>query len=263
MEANTIYNMDCLDGLKLVESESIDMVMTSPPYDNLRDYNGYTFDFENIAKELVRVLKKGGVIVWVVGDQVINGSESGTSFKQALYFKELGLNIHDTMIWEKETFTFPDNTRYRQIFEFMFVFSKGKPKTFIPIKDKLNKYAGCVVSGTSRNIDGKTFRKSNEGNIIKTNGVRNNIWKLNTNKKNTIGHPATFPEELASDHINTWSNEKDLILDPFMGSGTTAKVCLETGRYFIGFEISKEYCDMANKRIKHLKEQISIFDLGA
>lgn len=259
IELNKIHNMDCLQGLKLLDDESIDLVVTSPPYDNLRTYNGYSFDFENIAKELYRVMKQGGVIVWVVGDQVINGSESGTSFKQALYFKEVGFNLHDTMIWEKESFTFPDNTRYRQIFEYMFVVSKGKPKTFNPIRDKINKWSGSVVHGTSRNIDGTTFRKSNEGAIVKKYGMRNNIWKLTEVKTNTTNHPAPFPEELVKDHIITWSNKGDTVLDIFMGSGTTAKMAIVNDRKFIGFEISKEYCDIANKRISGLYPQLSLF----
>ena len=260
LELNKIYNMDCLDGLKLLDDNSIDLTVTSPPYDNLRTYNGYSFDFENIAKQLYRVTKQGGVVVWIVGDQTINGSESGTSFKQALYFKECGFNLHDTMIWEKDSFTFPDEVRYRQIFEYMFIFSKGYMKTFNPIKDKKNKWSGHAVHGTSRNVDGSMFRKSNTGNITAEYGVRNNIWKLNGEKQNQFDHPAPFPEELVNDHIISWSNKGDVVMDIFMGSGTTAKMAITNDRKWIGFEISSEYCEMVEKRINGIYPQLSIFD---
>ena len=249
MRKNNIYNMDCVEGMKLLDSESIDMVITSPPYDNLRTYNGFEFNFEDTAKELYRVIKQGGVIVWIVGDQTKNGSESGTSFRQALYFKELGLNLHDTMIWEKNSSTFPANknsVRYTQIFEYMFIFSKGKPKANL-IEDKKNKWVG------HKDFGGKLK------NAVPEHSVRNNIWKITTSFNDNTGHPAVFPEKLVSDHIVSWSNENDLILDPFMGSGTTAKMCLLLNRDFIGFEISKEYCNIANKRIDVLQRQQKLF----
>lgn len=249
---NEIYNMDCLEGLRLLDDNSIDLTITSPPYDNLRKYNGYSFDFENIAKELFRVTKEGGVIVWVVSDETVNGSESGTSFKQALYFKEIGFNIHDTMIWEKQTFTSTGSlkTRYAQVFEYMFILSKGKPKTFNPIKDRQNKTYGRKKYGTVRQINGSVKKISSIGTPIKEFGQRFNVWKINTevSNKNRI-HPAMFPEELANDHIISWSNENDVVMDIFMGSGTTAKMALLNNRKFIGFEISKEYCDIAYNRI--------------
>ncbi|MDD2519122.1 MAG: site-specific DNA-methyltransferase [Bacilli bacterium] len=243
---NEIYNMDCLEGLRLLDDECIDLVVTSPPYDNLRDYNGYSFDFENIAKELYRVIKDGGVVVWVVNDQTVNGSESGTSFRQALYFKEIGFNLHDTMIYEKNSSTYPsnkDSVRYSQIFEFMFVISKGQPKTINLICDKKNKWSG------HKDFSGK-LKKS-----VPDYSPRNNCWKYTTSFNDKTGHPAVFPEKLAEDHIISWSNKKDVVLDIFMGSGTTAKMALINDRQFIGFEISKEYCDIANKRIDYYKRQ--------
>jgi len=251
LELNKIYNMDCVEGMKLLDSESIDLVVTSPPYDNLRAYNGYTFDFEGVANELWRVVKQGGVVVWVVADETINGSESGTSFKQALYFKEIGFNIHDTMIYEKNSSSFPSNKlsiRYTQIYEFMFVFSKGKPNTTNLIIDKRNIWAG------SKDFSGKIK------NEVPDFSPRNNIWKYTTSFNDETNHPAVFPEQLASDHILSWSNEKDVVLDPFMGSGTTAKMALINRRNFIGFEISAEYCEIANDRINYYLNQTSIFD---
>lgn len=241
---------DCLKLMKQIPDKSIDLTVTSPPYDNLRTYNGYTFDFENIAKELYRITKEGGVVVWIVNDAVINGSESGTSFKQALYFKKCGFNIHDTMIWAKDSFSFPDKTRYGQAFEYMFIFSKGKPKIVNKIIDRKNKWAGTSVHGTSRNKDGTTFRKSNHNkNNVKEYGERFNIWKMPGEKANKTGHPAVFPLQLAEDHIKSWSNENAIVLDPFLGSGTTAIAADKTNRHYIGFEISEKYFDIACKRL--------------
>jgi DNA modification methylase len=245
---------DCLEVMKSIEDKSIDLTVTSPPYDNLRDYNGYSFDFENIAKELYRVTKDGGVVVWVVGDATINGSETGTSFKQALYFKDIGFNLHDTMIWKKPNFANPSSNRYHQTFEYMFILSKNKPNTFNSIKDRKNIYCGSLGSvgkNTSTQIDGT--KKIRERKVISEFGQRHNVWEINTsgqeNMGKTINHPATFPEKLVFDHIISWSNEGDVVLDCFLGSGTTGKVAKQLNRQFIGIEISSEYLEIAKKRI--------------
>ena len=248
MELNKIYNEDCLIGLKKIKDNSIDLTVTSPPYDNLRKYDGFEWDFKGIANELYRVTKDGGVVVWIVGDATVNGSESGSSFQQAIYFKELGFNIHDTMIYEKVGLAFPDSNRYYQMFEYMFVFSKGKPKTFNPIKDRQNVSAGRDVNGKDRKNDGSFKERSGKGNIIQKYGTRFNVWRV-PNQKRGINHPAPFPEKLAKDHILSWSNEGDIVLDPFIGSGTTAKAAKDIGRKFIGFEISPRYYEIAKQRI--------------
>jgi site-specific DNA-methyltransferase (adenine-specific) len=243
---------NCLEVMKSLPSQSIDLTVTSPPYDNLRTYNGYSFDFEGIAKELYRVTKDGGVVVWVVGDATINGSETGTSFKQALYFKEIGFNLHDTMIWNKGTFTAVGalTSRYAPVFEYMFVLSKGQPKTFNPIKDRQNKTFGRTKHGTFRQEDGTTKPLSSVGKPIAEYGQRFNIWDFSAEKSNLNRlHPAMFPESLAHDHIVSWSNEGDTVLDCFLGSGTTGKVAKQLNRKFIGIEISKEYLDVSKKRI--------------
>jgi len=252
---DTILQGDAKDILKQFPNDSIDLTVTSPPYDNLREYNSYIFDFETIAKELYRVTKKGGVVVWVVGDATINGSETGTSFKQALYFKDIGFNLHDTMIYEKNNFSNPSSNRYHQIFEYMFVLSKGKPKTFNPIKDKVNKYAGETSWGknTVRQKDGTL--KERDKKIISEIGMRNNIWKFNVGKgfsaKDDLSfkHPAIFPEKLAEDHIRSWSNEGDIVLDPMCGSRTTCKMAKKLNRHYIGIDISDKYCDLARLRV--------------
>lgn len=257
---NQIYQGDCLELMKFIDDNSIDLTVTSPPYDNLRTYNGFTFDFESITKELFRITKKGGIVVWVVGDATINGSETGTSFKQALYFKEIGFNLHDTMIYQKNAMPFPEQTRYIQCFEYMFVFSKGKPITHNLIKEKTNGYKRS--SSSQRNKDGTTSKLKYE--MGKEYRNKWNVWLYevgfgkSTLDKIAYNHPATFPEKLAEDHILSWSNEGDIVLDPMSGSGTTCKMALKNNRNFIGFEISQEYCDMANKRIKDYQSQLQM-----
>jgi site-specific DNA-methyltransferase (adenine-specific) len=251
---------DCLEVMKTFKNECIDLTVTSPPYDNLRTYNGYTFDFEGIAKELYRITKDGGVVVWIVGDATINGSETGTSFKQALYFKEIGFNLHDTMIYEKDGIAFPDKNRYQQSFEYMFVLSKGKPKSLNLIADKKNVSFGRKVTGTVRNPDGSTQKMACFGQDIKEFGIRWNIWKFATNKGNVKEkHPAMFPEQLAHDHIISWSNEGDTVLDCFLGSGTTGKMAKQLNRNFIGIEISEDYLIIAKNRIENHQPQQKLF----
>ena len=254
---NTVIQGDCLEVMKDIPDKSIDLTVTSPPYDNLRSYNGYSFDFKGIAKELYRVTKQGGVVVWVVGDATIKGSETCTSFKQALYFKEIGFNLHDTMIYRKNSLTFPDTNRYYQCFEYMFIISKGKPKTVNLLKDKVNKQANKVITGNYRDINGslKEMSGSKKQKSIKPQGVRWNIWDYNTGWQHSYtedflrGHPAIFPFKLAEDHILSWSNEGDTILDPMAGSGTTLIMAKKNNRNYIGIEISQEYIDIINKRL--------------
>ena len=244
--------MDCVEGLKLLKPNSVDLTVTSPPYDNLRKYNGYCFDFESVAKELHRVTKLGGVVVWVVGDATVKGSETGTSFRQALYFKECGFNLHDTMIYKKTNPIPQNHNRYEQCFEYMFVFSKGKPNTFNPIKVP-TKNAGKTFDWGNRKtlMDKNQCRRHRESELIEVASTKNkiNIFEYSIGGGKT-GHPAVFPEQLANDHIITWSNEGDIVLDPFSGSGTTHKMALLNNRRFIGFEISQEYIDIERKRLE-------------
>ena len=250
-----IYNGDCLEILRLFEDNSFDMVLTSPPYDNLRTYDGITWGdtiWKPTIEQIFRVIKPGGVVVWVVADATINGSETGTSFKQALWAKDCGFNLHDTMIWKKQTFTDTGSikVRYPNVFEYMFVWSKGKPKTFNPIKDRKTK-GTWKKSGTVRQIDGTTKPKSSLGKIYSDKLARRfNVWDINTEASNLKRkHPAQFPEQLAEDHITSWSNVGDVILDPFMGSGTTLVVAKRLGRKAVGIELSEKYCEIAQERI--------------
>lgn len=259
MEIDKIYNEDCIETMKRMPDNFIDLTVTSPPYDNLRKYNGFCFDFENVAKQLYRVTKEGGVVVWVVNDATVNGSETGTSFKQALYFMECGFNLHDTMIWVKDGGgAVGSNLAYTQNFEYMFVFSKGRPKTTNLIKDKKS----LTYSGKPEKV--KECRGHAERGVVKLTRLeyskRNNWWLLVPGKEEgSEFHPAVFPEKLAADHIRSWSNEGDLVYDCFMGSGTTAKMALTLNRHYIGSEISEEYCKIIDKRLLPLKTQYKLF----
>lgn len=257
IELNKTNCIDCLEGMKNLPNDYIDLTVTSPPYDNLRSYNGYGFNFEGIAEELYRVTKHGGTVVWVVGDKVDKGSKTLTCFKQALYFKEIGFNIFDIIIYEKTSPSPPHKGRYFNSFEYMFILTKGKPKTVNLLKDRPNKCAGSS-SGviTRREKDGSLTTK--KAIKIKEYGTRNNIWKYdvgnNKSSKDKIAfkHPAIFPEKLAQDHILSWSNEGDLVMDIFAGSGTTRKMCKLNNRNYIGFEISDEYVCIDNERNKDI-----------
>lgn len=251
MKLNTIIQGDCLEVMKEFEDECIDLTVTSPPYDNLREYKGYFFNFEGIAKQLYRVTKTGGVLVWVVGDATVDGSETGTSFRQALYFKEIGFNLHDTMIYRKINYIPLTHNRYEQEFEYMFILSKGKPKTFNPIK-KINKLAGQIYNvKRPRDYDGHSIRH-NTNRELKYNefSIKGNIFEYMAGvQQDKTNHPATFPEKLAKEQILSWSNKGDMVLDPMCGSGTTLKAAHILGRNFIGIEISPEYCKIAEQRL--------------
>ena len=250
---NQIICGDNVATMQTFPDDCIDLVVTSPPYDNLRTYGGHSWDFEGVAQQLWRIIKPGGVVVWVVNDATIDGSETGTSFRQALRFKEIGFKLHDTMIWDKGAFTGVGSTavRYGPSTEFMFVFVKGKIKTFNPILDRKNIHVGCDARASSvREVDGSMRLQRSLGTEIQEYGIRFNVWKINPEMSNTNRfHPGQFPEALARDHILSWSNEGDIVLDPFSGSGTTAKMAKLNGRRWIGIEVNPEYCEIAEKRL--------------
>lgn len=277
MEINKIYNENCLDTMSRMPDNFIDLTVTSPPYDDLRTYKGFKLPLEEIAKELYRVTKQGGIVVWVVNDKTVNYCETLTSFKTAILFVEkVGFNLHDTMIYKRQA-AFPDVVRYYQEFEYMFVFSKGKPKSINLLRQnksestiKRNK-SGVHNSRHERQQNGeikkgdlKSIERVNNAKLDDTR-VKSNIWEIatgsqkSTKDKIAFGHPAIFPEQLANDHIISWSNEGDLVYDCFMGSGTTAKMAILNNRKWIGSEMSAEYCDIANKRLEPYLLQQTIF----
>lgn len=269
MELNKNILGNAVNILKDFENECIDLVVTSPPYDAQREYNklinnktvfrgGYSFPFEEMADELYRVLKIGGVIVWVVNDQVKNGGETGTSFKMALYFKSIGFTLYDTMIYHKSGAPFPETGRYSQVFEYMFILSKGKPKTVNILKDRKSRWAGSKTfsNPTMRNKDGSL--KIGKQFSVAEYGSRYNVWYILNGKGFTTKDeyayetPAMFPESLAEDHILSWSNEGDIVLDPMCGAATTGKMALLNNRKYIGIEINEKYLEIANRRISNI-----------
>ncbi len=250
-ELNDIYNVDCIEGMQGLDENSIDFVVTSPPYDNLRDYKGYDFDFEKTAKNLYRIMKPNGVVVWVVGDKIINGNKTLTSFRQCLYFQEIGFKVHDVMIYKKKNTPFMRSNAYTNSFEFMFVLAKGKVVTFNPLKTKTAR-SGEEMLVCNKKSDG--VNKKVKGCLNKEKTLTN-IWEYavglggTTNDRIAFKHPAIFPEKLVQDHILSWTNEGDIVFDPFSGSGTTCKMAKLLNRRYIGFEISKEYIDISKQRL--------------
>ena len=252
MKSNELLlHADCLKALEKIKDNCVDLIITSPPYDDLRDYNS-NINFKEIAKQLLRILKIGGVVVWNVNDKIKNGSKSLTSFKQALLFNEIGFDVNDVMIWEK-TNPMPQvkQPRYNQVFEYMFIFSKGKPKTFNPIMVDC-KSADKDYKSTCKKITKGKERTYKEFKINKQK-VDSNIWKFAV-AQNKTEHPAVFPLELPLRHIKSWSNEGDVVLDPFMGSGTTGVACKMLGRKFIGIELDKKYFNIAVDKIYNIKK---------
>lgn len=248
-----LYNGDCLEVMQRLidKAVKVDLTVTSPPYDNLRTYEGtcnWNFDtFKLVVKQLYKITKEGGVVVWVISDQTFKGSESGTSFKQALFFKEIGFNLYDTMIWLKPSPACPTEGRYYDVFEYMFVFSKGKPKTLNLLCDRKNKSAGLKSKKETRSC--REDRKYKDGiRVVKEYSRRFNVWEISRGQNKTK-HPAVFPEKLAEGHILSWTNEGDLVFDPFMGSGTTGVVCKKFNRNFIGVELVDNYFKIAKERI--------------
>lgn len=269
MEVNRIYNESNMLTMGRMPDGFVDMVLTSPPYDDLRVYNGYDWIFEEVAVELFRVVKDGGVVVWVVNDKTKDGDESGSSFRQALYFKEVGFKLWDTMIWEKEN-GYPGDfgKRYRPAFEYMFVFVKGKePKTFNP-KTEPTRNPGVAFSKVRLEREGRRYLGGRTGSlVVAERRIAKNVFTYPTGFVLSGGrgqlaafkHPAVFPESLALDRISEWSNPGDLVYDCFMGSGTTAKAAHQLNRRWIGSEISSEYVELANKRLEPYLAQEALF----
>lgn len=251
---------DCLENMDSIEDSSVDLTVTSPPYDNLRTYNGNNDSWnEGYWKEVIsKIYQKtceGGVVVWVVGDATVKGSETGTSFKQALWAKECGFNLHDTMIYQKTTFSMPSSNRYHQVFEYMFVWTKGKPRVFNGIKDRKNIYAGQSTYGrnTMTQADGRRVEVAK--NEISEMGLRYNCWVMSntgqTGESKKYNHPAMFPLKLAEDHVKSWSKTGDSVFDPFLGSGTTGVACKNLNRNFVGIELDETYFNIAKERIEN------------
>lgn len=251
----TIITGDCLAGLKTLPEECVDLTVTSPPYDKLRTYDGHCeWNFEATALELFRVTKPGGVVCWNVGDSVVDGSETLTSFRQAIYFKDkCGFRVHDTMIYHKLNFSHPERVRYHQVFEYVFVLSKGTAKTFNPIKDKKNSTSGCLGNfGVNTFTEADGSKSEREKRVTSAFGMRGNVWTGKTSGQEVVcsklEHPAKMPDWLARDLVRSWSNPGDTVLDPFAGSFTTGAVAIELGRSAIMLELNPEHAEMGKRR---------------
>lgn len=256
-----LINGNCIECFNLISDNSIDLTITSPPYDNLRSYGDKfkknKFDenvWAKIIQELYRVTKDGGVVVWVVSDATIEGNETGTSFKHALFFQKIGFNLHDTMIFRKKN-PIPQiyRKRYNNEFEYMFVFSKGTVKTHNPIMVDCI-HAGLELNGTTyKNYSKNEQVREKLAKPVKDKKIKGNIWEYVVGKKQedqeAKGHPAPFPMQLAKDHIISWTNEGDTVFDPMMGSGTVGVASMDSGRKFIGIEIESEYFELSQSRI--------------
>lgn len=256
--ADEIRHCNCVDGMKEMEEGSVDLTVTSPPFDDLRSYNGYQFDAEPILTELFRITKPGGVVVWVVADATVNGSETGSSFKQALYAKSVGFNLHDTMIFVRNAVTHPSPIRYYNCFQYMFVFSKGPPQTVHLIKDHKNKTAGKKATERyQREPDGSWRERASfkQSKVRPEFSARWNVWTYDVGSlimaddREWVGHPAIFPLKLAEDHVISWTNPGDLVFDPMCGSGQTCIAAKKLSRRFLGMDISEEYCELSRKRL--------------
>lgn len=249
--------------LRALPTGSVDLIVTSPPYDNLRKYKGFSWSFEYLAQQSYRVLKQGGVLVWVVADATVDGSETFTSFRQALYFRDVaGFNAHDTMIWNKNAMPGDFGKRYRPTFEFMFIFTKGVPATWHPTMRR-NATAG---QWKKKGHSGKDGWQTSTAKQTPEESVLENVWYIPVGggvAVDNVKHPAMFPEELSRRHIVTWSNEGDTVLDFFMGSGTTAKMAALNNRRFIGCDISAEYVAIARERVRKAQTEARQLELIA
>lgn len=262
VELNKIYNSDCVLLMKYIDDNYIDLTITSPPYDELRNYNGYHFNCEEIAEQLFRITKDGGVVVWVVGDKIKKGNKSLTSFKQAILFQETGFNVHDVMIYKKKNTPFMRSNAYTNCYEFMYIFSKGAPKTFNPLMEKTVRsgFEMLVYNKGADGVNNKTLKE------LKDKKVKTNIWEYavglggSTNDREAFQHPAIFPEKLVEDHILSWSNPGDIVFDPMCGSGTTCKMAQKHDRHYIGCDISNEYAELTKQRIEKHKSESFFFN---
>ncbi|WP_302581751.1 site-specific DNA-methyltransferase [uncultured Bacteroides sp.] len=261
---NKIIHGNCVDVMKTMPDNSVDMCITSPPYDNLRTYKGFVFPFDDIVRQLFRIVKDGGVVVWIVCDATINGSETCTSFKQAMSFVSAGFNLHDTMIFRKIN-PVPQiyRKRYNNEFEYMFVFSKGAVATHHALTMPCL-HAGLELKGTTyKNYSKGEQKRGKLANPVKSEKIKGNIWEYVVGKKavdqEAKSHPAPFPYDLAKDHILSWSNENEIVLDPMCGSGTSCVAAFDNNRRFIGIDICAEYCDLSKERVEKHRNDVGIF----
>lgn len=248
---NTIIASSC-ENMKDIPNNSLHLMITSPPYNVSKEYdndlslNEYLSLLKNCFTETYRVLVDGG-------RACINIANIGRkpyiplSDYVSKIMIEIGFNMRGEIIWNKSagagistawgSFQSASNPILRDVHEYILIFSKGNYKR-------------------ERDKEEKELRKDN---ITKEEFIEwtKSVWTMNTESAKRIGHPAPFPEELPNRLIKLFSFTNDIVIDPFMGSGTTAIAAIKNNRNFVGYEINKEYINLANNRILNFKEKIS------
>ncbi len=259
---NKIILSDCRDGMAALSNECIPFTLTSPPYDGLRTYDGLAdWNFMDVAKELYRITMQGGVVVWVVQEQIIDGSESGETSRQRLAFANIGFRLHHTMVMGKLGGIQFSSNRYGRPLEYAFILSKGPPRYFNPLRDRPNKEAGRVKVFLNRNRDG-SFAPVKRTQVHPY-GLRGSIWFYPTGKNNSakedyaFEHPALMPEQMAEDDILSWTKVGDLVFNPFAGAGTALKMALLNHRSYLGFEINPKYVEIARRRLREAEAKLA------
>lgn len=266
---NEVYCGDCVKLMKLLPDSTIDLVVTSPPYDKIRDYNGSIhFDLHKTGQEIFRVLKSGGIAVMVIQDQTKNFGKSLTSFKTIIdWCDNIGFKLFETIIYRKNGSEGVWWTkRFRVDHEYMPIFLKGKKPQYFnkePLKIP-SKHGGKVMTGSgSRKTNGETQKTVTRA--INFKKCRGTIWNyLMAGDKNPLKrkHPAVFPDKIPYDFIQCFCPEEGIVLDPFAGSGSTLVMAKKLRRSFIGFDIVPEYCELARERLKTEfvnQDQINLF----
>ncbi len=253
---NKIICGDCVEVLKSIPDNSIDLVVTSPPYDGIRKYNGFSFNLHSTGKELFRVLKDGGIIAMVIQDQTKNFGKSLTSFKTIIdWCENVGFKLFETIIYKKHGAEGAWWTkRFRVDHEYIPIFLKGERPAYFnkePLKIP-SKHGGKTMTGcATRLTNGKTLKSKRV--FINPMKCRGTLWDYTTCGDGTRlkhQHPATFPDKIPVDFIRCFCPKNGIVLDPFIGSGTTALAAIQLNRNYIGIDISKEYCELAKKRIR-------------
>ena len=255
---------DCLNIMKKIEENTFDLIVFSPPYDSLRKYNDYTFDLKKTGEQIFRVLKDGCLCAMVIQDQTKNFGKSLTSFRTAVdWVDRIGFKLFETVIYRKHGIEGAWwNKRFRVDHEYIHLFLKGeKPRYFN--KDPLripSKHGGKTMVGSgNRKTDGTTTKTTTiHVNKMKCRGT---VWDyLNAGDKNKLKqqHPAVFPDKIPYDIISCFSPVKGLVLDPFVGSGSTCVMAKKLDRFYTGIDISSKYIEIAKKRLKEVQMELNI-----
>lgn len=261
-----VHCMECVEGMEMLPDDCVDLVVTSPPYDAVRKYNGFAFDLHQTGAQIHRVLKDGGIAAMVIQDQTKDFGKSLTSFRTIIdWCDSFGFKLFECVIYRKNGSEGAWwKHRFRVDHEYIPLFLKGDRPAYFdkqPLRVP-SKHGGKVMSGSgNRRTDGAT-----NGTVrreINATKCRGTIWNyLMAGDKNPLKrkHPAVFPDAIPSDLIQCFCPPGGIVLDPFIGSGSTAVQALKHERHFIGFDISQEYCDLCNQRLEKDVETATLFE---